>query len=63
MNLIEAMADRHLFAPWFNNPATWAAWRAFLVDIAPWRPHGLEAHNSIAFGIVTMPGRSALRIS
>ena len=33
MNLIEAMADRHLFAPWFKNPATWAAWRAFLVAL------------------------------
>jgi hypothetical protein len=33
MNLIEAMADRHLFASWFKNPATWAAWRAFLVAL------------------------------
>ena len=30
MNIIQAMADPKLFAPWFKEPATWAAWRAFL---------------------------------
>jgi hypothetical protein len=30
MNIIQAMADKKLFAPWFKDPATWAAWRAFL---------------------------------
>jgi hypothetical protein len=33
MNLIEAIADRHLFAPWFRDPSTWAAWRAFLAAL------------------------------
>jgi hypothetical protein len=33
MNLIEAMADRHLFASWFRDPSTWAAWRAFLAAL------------------------------
>ena len=30
MNIIQAMADPKLFKPWFKDPATWAAWRAFL---------------------------------
>jgi hypothetical protein len=30
MNLIEAMRDQNLFAPWFKKNETWAAWRAFL---------------------------------
>lgn len=30
MNIIEAIEDPNLFAPWFKNPATWAAWRSFL---------------------------------
>jgi hypothetical protein len=30
MNIIQAMADKKLFAPWFKDPASWGAWRAFL---------------------------------
>lgn len=30
MNIIEAIHDRALFAPWFRNRSTWAAWIAFL---------------------------------
>jgi hypothetical protein len=30
MNLLEAMRDPNLFAPWFKKSETWAAWRAFL---------------------------------
>ena len=30
MNIIQAMADPKLFAPWFKDATTWAAWRAFL---------------------------------
>ena len=30
MNIIQAMSDKKLFAPWFKDQATWAAWRAFL---------------------------------
>ncbi len=26
--LLDAMADSKLFAPWFRNPTSWAAWRA-----------------------------------
>ena len=30
MTLLDAMADPQLFARWFRDPATWAAWRAFI---------------------------------
>ena len=30
VTLIDAMADSNLFAPWFRDPASWSAWRAFL---------------------------------
>jgi hypothetical protein len=34
MNILEAMRDPNLFAPWFlRDPATWAAWRAFLASL------------------------------
>jgi phage terminase large subunit-like protein len=33
MTLLKAMADKNLFAPWFKDPATWAAWRAFLTAL------------------------------
>ena len=33
MTLIEAMADRNLFAPWFRDAASWEAWRAFIAAL------------------------------
>jgi hypothetical protein len=33
VNLIEAMADRNLFARWFRDKKTWAAWRAFVAAL------------------------------
>ena len=30
MNILQAMSDKKLFKPWFKDPATWTAWRAFL---------------------------------
>ncbi len=30
MNILQAIDDPALFGPWFKNPTTWAAWRAFL---------------------------------
>lgn len=33
MNILEACDDPKLFAPWFRNPATWAAWRVFLATL------------------------------
>lgn len=33
MNILQAIDDPALFAPGFRNPATWAAWRAFLAAL------------------------------
>jgi hypothetical protein len=30
VNLLQAMRDPNLFAPWFKDSATWASWRSFL---------------------------------
>jgi hypothetical protein len=31
--LLEAMADANLFAPWFRDPTSWAAWRSFIATL------------------------------
>lgn len=33
MNLLDASRDPNLFAPWFRDPETWTAWRAFLAAL------------------------------
>src|SRR5262245_18268281 len=33
MTLLEAMADKNLFAPRFKDPTTWAPWRAFVAAL------------------------------
>jgi hypothetical protein len=33
ITLLDAMADANLFASWFRDPASWAAWRAFLKSL------------------------------
>ena len=33
MNLLQAMSDEHLFARWFRDSGTWAAWRAFIAAL------------------------------
>jgi hypothetical protein len=33
VTILDAVADANLFAPWFREPATWAAWRAFLAAL------------------------------
>ena len=30
MDILQAMDDPNLFAPWFKDPTTWKAWKAFL---------------------------------
>ena len=30
MDLLTAVADPNLFAPWFKDPATWRSWFIFL---------------------------------
>lgn len=31
--ILDALCDPKLFGPWFKDPATWAAWRAFLAAL------------------------------
>jgi hypothetical protein len=47
MNLLDAMADANLFAPWFRDPATWAAWRAFVAALfaLPMTPEQLAIYQ------------------
>jgi hypothetical protein len=33
VTILDAIADRHLFAPWFRDRETWAAWFAFLAAL------------------------------
>src|SRR5262249_8992512 len=33
MNILEAIDDPNLFAPWFRDSSTWSAWRAFLAAL------------------------------
>ena len=33
MNILTAIADKNLFAPWFRDPASWVAWRSFLATL------------------------------
>jgi len=33
VTILDAVDDANLFAPWFREPATWAAWRAFLAAL------------------------------
>jgi hypothetical protein len=33
MNILQACADPHLFAPWFKNRTTWEAWFAYLAAL------------------------------
>jgi len=33
ISILDAVADPHLFAPWFNDRDTWAAWSAFLAAL------------------------------
>ena len=33
MNILEAIGDAKLFAPWFRDKDTWTAWRAFLAAL------------------------------
>jgi hypothetical protein len=33
MNILQALADPNLFAAWFKDHETWAAWRVFLAAL------------------------------
>ena len=48
MNLLEAIDDPQLFAPWFRDPSTWRAWRAFLAALfgLPMTEEELEVYRT-----------------
>src|ERR1043166_4001611 len=33
ISILDAVADENLFARWFRDPGTWAAWFAFLASL------------------------------
>jgi hypothetical protein len=47
MNIIEATADRYMFAPWFRDRGTWQAWFAFLAALfgLPFTPEQLAIYR------------------
>jgi hypothetical protein len=47
LTILDAIADAKLFAPWFKDRATWAAWRAFLAALfaLPMTPEQLAVYH------------------
>jgi hypothetical protein len=60
MNILEAMRDKNLFAPWFKDATTWAAWRAFLTALfaLPMTPDQLAVYQTCT-GRVQPPKQAA----
>jgi hypothetical protein len=60
MNILQAMDDPKLFRPWFKNPATWVAWRAFLAALfaLPMTAHELAIYRSCT-GLLDPPSDPA----
>jgi hypothetical protein len=60
MTLLEAMDDANLFAPWFKDATTWAAWRAFLTALfaLPMAPDQLAVYQTCT-GRVQPPKQAA----
>jgi hypothetical protein len=48
MNILQAIADDKLFAPWFKDRATWAAWMAYLATLfcLPMTPEQLQIYRA-----------------
>ena len=55
INILDAIGDRNLFAPWFRKSETWAAWRAFLAAL-----FGLPMTDEQLAVFQRCTGRSAL---
>ena len=53
VTILDAMGDPNLFAPWFRDPETWAAWRAFLAAL-----FGLPMDDGMAEHYHRCTGRS-----
>jgi hypothetical protein len=47
MSILQATRDKNLFAPWFRDPSTWAAWAAFLAALfaIPMTPDQLDVYR------------------
>lgn len=47
MNILDAVDDPHLFRPWFKDPDSWKAWRAFLASLfaLPMTPDQLATYQ------------------
>ena len=47
VTILDAVTDKNLFAPWFRDRATWAAWFAFLCALfaLPMSPDELEVYR------------------
>jgi hypothetical protein len=47
VTILNAIRDKHLFAPWFHKPETWASWFAFLATLfaLPMTPEQLTIYQ------------------
>lgn len=61
MNILEAIDDPNLFAPWFKDAKTWTAWRAFLTALfgLPMTPEQFETYRECT-GRTDMPTEPAV---
>jgi hypothetical protein len=48
ISLLDAIEDQKLFGPWFRDPSTWAAWKAFLAALfgLPMTPEQLAIYQA-----------------
>jgi hypothetical protein len=60
VTIIDAINDKHLFAPWFKDRATWAAWLVFLAALfaLPMSDEQLETYRRCT-GRTTVPSSPA----
>jgi hypothetical protein len=58
ITILDAMRDNSLFARWFRNPATWAAWFAFLAAMfgLPLTPEQLATFQNCTGRSAPLPG-------
>ncbi len=51
VSILDAIADEHLFAPWFKDRATWQSWFVFLAALfdLPMTPDQLDVYRRITF--------------
>jgi hypothetical protein len=52
MNILQAIADPNLFAPWFRDGDTWKSWRVFLAAL-----FGLPIEDEPLYAVCTRRNR------